>query len=91
APPGECVPNVELFRRLAKTMGFTDEHWDLDDWEMLRRCYDWDAPVMKGITLETLKEKGWMRLDVGLPDERTPHATGDFKTPSGKCEFASSL
>src|ERR1700704_6971987 len=22
--PGECIPNVELFRRLAKTMGFID-------------------------------------------------------------------
>ncbi|WP_018228038.1 molybdopterin-containing oxidoreductase family protein [Methyloversatilis universalis] len=91
APPGECVPNVELFRRLAKTMGFTDAHWDLDDWDMLARSYDWDAPVMKGITLDLLKEKGWMRLNVGAPDERAPHATGDFKTPSGKCEFAASL
>ncbi|WP_292443209.1 molybdopterin dinucleotide binding domain-containing protein [Methylibium sp.] len=32
-----------------------------------------------------------MRLNVGLPHERAPHAQGNFKTPSGKCEFASSL
>jgi anaerobic selenocysteine-containing dehydrogenase len=91
APPGECVPNVELFRRLAGAMGFDDEHWRLDDWEMLRRSYDWDSPVLEGITLEGLREVGYMRLKVGLPGERKPHAEGNFKTPSGKCEFASSL
>jgi len=91
APPGECVPNVELFRRLAGAMGFDDEHWKLDDWEMLRRSYDWDSPVAKGITLEKLREVGYMRLNVGMPGERKPHAEGNFKTPSGKCEFASSL
>jgi len=91
APPGECVPNVELFRRLAAAMGFDDEHWRLDDWEMLRRSYDWDSPVLEGITLEGLREVGYMRLKVGLPGERKPHAEGNFKTPSGKCEFASSL
>jgi anaerobic selenocysteine-containing dehydrogenase len=89
-PPGECVPNVELFRRLAKTMGFDDEYWSLSLDEMLRRSYDWDSPAMQGITLEQLKEKGWMRLNVGTPDKRAPHAEGNFKTPSGKCEFAAS-
>ncbi len=88
--PGECVPNVELFRRLAETMGFNDEHFYLSEDEMLMGSYDWSAPAMEGITLEKLKERGWMRLNVGMPDERAPHAEGNFKTPSGKCEFASS-
>jgi anaerobic selenocysteine-containing dehydrogenase len=86
-PPGECVPNIDMFRRLAHTMGFDDEYWDLSDDEWLRRAYDWDSPAMKGITLEKLKEVGWMRLNVGDPDKRAPHAEGNFKTPSGKCEF----
>ena len=90
-PPGECIPNVELFRRLAKTMGFEDEHFYLSDDEMLLRSYDWNAPQLKGITLDLLKERGYMRLNVGLPHERAPHAQGDFKTSSGKCEFASSM
>ncbi|MBV8743409.1 MAG: molybdopterin oxidoreductase family protein, partial [Xanthobacteraceae bacterium] len=34
---------------------------------------------------------GYMRLNVGLPDKRAPHAEGGFKTPSGKCEFKSSM
>lgn len=89
-PPGECVPNVELFRRLARTMGFEDEHWSLSDEEMILRSYDWSSPVMHGITLDRLKERGYMRLNVGLPHERKPHAEGGFKTPSGKCEFAAS-
>jgi anaerobic selenocysteine-containing dehydrogenase len=89
--PGECIPNVELFRRLAKTMGFTDDYWDMTDDEMLLEFYDWEAPQLQGITLDLLKEKGWMRLNVGAPGERAPHAQGGFKTPSGKCEFKSSL
>jgi anaerobic selenocysteine-containing dehydrogenase/DNA-binding transcriptional MocR family regulator len=88
--PGECVPNIELFRRLAHTMGFDDEYWSLSLDEMLLRSYDWSSPQMEGITLEALKEKGYMRLNVGMPDTRAPHAEGNFKTPSGKCEFAAS-
>ena len=52
--------------------------------------YDWSAPALQGITLEKLKEKGWMRLNVGTPDKRAPHAQGNFKTPSGKCELKAS-
>jgi anaerobic selenocysteine-containing dehydrogenase len=89
--PGECVPNVELFRRLAKTMGFDDDYWDRTDEEMLLDFYDWSAPQLKGITLDLLKERGYMRLNVGMPNERAQHADGNFPTPSGKCEFKSSL
>jgi anaerobic selenocysteine-containing dehydrogenase len=39
---------------------------------------------------EKLKEVGWMRLNVGAPGDRAPHAEGNFKTPSGKCEFKAS-
>jgi anaerobic selenocysteine-containing dehydrogenase len=90
AAPGECVPNVEMFRRLARTFGFDDAYWSMSDDELLTEFYDWGAPALQGITLEKLKEKGWMRLNVGTPDERAPHAQGNFKTPSGKCEFKAS-
>lgn len=89
--PGECVPNVELFRRLAKVMGFDDDYWKRTDEEMILDFYDWSAPQMKGITLDLLKEKGYARLNVGLPNERAPHAEGNWPTPSGKVEFKSSL
>ncbi len=90
-PPGECVPNVELFRRLAKTMGFDDDYWDRTDEQMLIDFHDWDAPAMRGITWDKLKKHGYMRINVGTPDARAPHAEGNFPTPSGKCEFKSSL
>ncbi|CAA0138306.1 Dimethyl sulfoxide reductase DmsA [Mycolicibacterium vanbaalenii] len=92
--PGECVPNVELFRRLARTMEFDQEsmaYWDRTDREMLIDFHDWAAPALAGITFEKLEEVGWMRLNVGTPDTRAPHAEGNFPTPSGKCEFKSSL
>jgi anaerobic selenocysteine-containing dehydrogenase len=88
--PGECVPNVELFRRLARTMGFDDPYWGMTDDEMLEEFYDWNSPQLKAITLPLLKEQGFMRLNVGDPDKRAPHANGNFKTPSGKCEFKAS-
>jgi anaerobic selenocysteine-containing dehydrogenase len=90
AAPGECIPNVELFRRLAKTMGFDDAYWDMTDDEMLLDFYDWGSPQLQGITLDLLKQKGYMRLNVGDADKRAPHAEGNFKTPSGKCEFKAS-
>ena len=89
--PGECMPNIDMFRRLAKTMGFDDAYWDLTDDEWLTLAYDWNAPALQGITLDVLKRDGWKRLNVGLPAERAPHAEGNFKTPSGKCEFKASL
>ena len=89
--PGECLPNIDMFRRLARTMGFDDDYWSLTDDEWLTLAYDWSAPALEGITLDTLKRDGWKRLNVGLPAERAPHAEGNFKTPSGKCEFRSSM
>ena len=89
-PPGECLSNIDMFRRLAKEMGYDDDYWDMTDEEVLMKSYDWNSPVAKGITLEKLKEVGWMRLNVGAPDERAPHAEGNFKTPSGKTEFKAS-
>jgi anaerobic selenocysteine-containing dehydrogenase len=89
--PGECVANIDLFRRLAKTMGFNDDYWDLTDDEWLTLAYDWKSPALEGITLDILKKDGWKRLNVGMPDVRAPHTEGNFKTPSGKCEFKSSM
>ena len=90
-PQGEAVPNTELFRRLANSMGFFDPEWDRTDEEMIVNFINWDASEISGITLDDLKQNGWARLKVGAPKNRTPHAEGKFKTPSGKCEFKSSI
>jgi anaerobic selenocysteine-containing dehydrogenase len=88
--PGEAVPNTQLFRLLAKTMGFHDPEWDRTDEEMIRDFINWDSPYMKGITLEGLKRDGYRKLNIGDKDTRAPHAEGKFPTPSGRCEFFSS-
>jgi len=90
-PLGEAVPNTELFRRLARTMGFDDRQWQRSDEEMALDALDWASPALQGITMDLLKEKGWARLSVGTPDTYAPHAAGNFLTPSGKCEFKASM
>ncbi len=90
-PEGEAVSNTELFRRLAKTMGFDDPFWQRSDEEMVQQCLDWDNPVLEGITLELLQEQGYAKLNMGGADNYAPHAEGNFPTPSGKCELKSSL
>jgi anaerobic selenocysteine-containing dehydrogenase len=90
-PPGETVSNTELFRRLSKVMGLTRPQLYFSDEDLVSSYVDWNADSMKGISLDYLKEHGFARLNVGgLPHERTPHAAGDFGTPSGKCEFVAS-
>ena len=88
--PGEAVANSQLFRLLAEIMGFDEPEWSRTDEEMIRDFIDWNSPLMEGITLEGLKENGYMKAAVGDKDVRAPHAEGNFPTPSGKCEFKSS-
>ena len=91
APLGESVSNTELFRRLARTVGFDDRQWQRSDEEMAADALDWANPALQGITMDLLKEKGWARLNVGTPETYAPHANGNFLTPSGKCEFKASM
>jgi anaerobic selenocysteine-containing dehydrogenase len=87
---GEAVPNTELFRRLAARMGFDDPVFRRTDDEMIAEAFDWSHPHMAGITVESLKEKGWQRLNVAPADAYAPHVEGNFPTASGKVEFVAS-
>ncbi len=87
ASPGEAIPNNEIFRRLAKRLGFEEENFKWSDTECLEHYVDWNSPACGGIDLNYLKEHGYYRLDVGTKDNRAPHKQGNFPTPSGKCEF----
>lgn len=91
APIGSAVPNTELFRRLAARMGFTEPVFRRTDQEMIAEAFDWSAPAMRGITVDTLRERGWQRLNVPPPHQYAPYADGGFPTPSGKVEFKSSV
>jgi anaerobic selenocysteine-containing dehydrogenase len=90
-PVGEAISNTELFRRLAARMGFTEECFTRTDEQMMAEAFDWSAPPMEGITLDSLRQTGWARLNLPSPDEYAPHAEGNFPTPSGKVEFRSSI
>jgi anaerobic selenocysteine-containing dehydrogenase len=90
-PLGEAIPNTELFRRLGRRMGFTEAYFTRTDEDMLAAAFDWSAPAMQGITLDSLRETGWARLTLPDRDSYTPHAEGNFPTPSGKTEFVASI
>lgn len=85
--PGEAIPNNEIFRRLAKRMGYEEENFKWSDTECLENYVDWNSPACDGIDLAYMKEHGFARLNVGTKDNRAPHKQGNFPTPSGKCEF----
>lgn len=87
ASPGEAIPNNEIFRRLAKRLGFEEENFKWTDTQCLEHYVDWSSPACGGIDLNYLKEHGYYRLNVGTKDNRAPHKQGNFPTPSGKCEF----
>ncbi len=86
APLGEAVSNTELFRRLAKRMGFDDPCLSRSDIRIAHDSLDWSHASLAGITLERLQSEGYARLNVGDPSTRTPHADGTFPTPTGKVE-----
>lgn len=87
APIGEALPNTEIFRRLARAMGLTQEWFQDDDLTLVRQALDSNHPRMCGVTFDALLEKGWVRLNVPRP--YAPFANGEFPTPSGKCELYS--
>ena len=88
AAPGECKSNVEIFRSLAKRMGFADACFDDSEDDMIRTLLDSEHPFLRGITLEDLEQRHSIRLRVAENgDPFLPFANGGFGTPSGKCEF----
>lgn len=86
-PPGEALPNNEIFRRLAKRLGFEEDNFKWSDGECLENYVDWNSPACKGIDLSYMREHGFARLNVGTKDDRAPHREGNFPTPTGKCMF----
>jgi anaerobic selenocysteine-containing dehydrogenase len=83
-PPGECLPNSEIFRRLARALDVREPCVYDSDEEMARQVLASGDPALEGITLERLRRDGWARLDV----PGAPFAHG-FPTRSGKLEFFS--
>ncbi|HWV11397.1 MAG TPA: molybdopterin-dependent oxidoreductase, partial [Pseudomonas sp.] len=69
-PPGEALPNNEIFRRLAKRLGFEEDNFKWSDSECLENYVAWDSPACEGIDLDYLREHGFAHLKVGTKDDR---------------------
>jgi anaerobic selenocysteine-containing dehydrogenase len=85
-PPGECLSTTEMFRRLAQRMGLNEPCLYDSDEDIACQLLDSGHPSLRGITLERLRERGWMRLN--YPEPFAPFAEV-FPSASGKLEFYS--
>jgi anaerobic selenocysteine-containing dehydrogenase len=86
---GESLDNQEMFRRLAKTMGYDEPCFSQSDEDMIRDLMDPEVnPLFEGITYERLKRDGWARANVESP-RRWGLNSGRWPTPSGKIEIYS--
>jgi anaerobic selenocysteine-containing dehydrogenase len=87
--PGEAKSNVEIFRLLAARMGFSDACFRDTEDDMIRTLLDSPHPFVRGITLEELERRRFVRLRI--PQPFLPFADGGFggvpSGPGGKCHF----
>jgi len=79
APVGEVRPNTQVFRDLARHMGYTDACFAEDDMTLCRQAYG------QRVDFEELLARGFSTLKM----DDAPFAKGAFPTASGKCEFFS--
>ncbi|MDQ2712775.1 MAG: molybdopterin-dependent oxidoreductase [Acidobacteriota bacterium] len=86
--PGECRSNVEVFRELARRMGFTEACFDESEDDMIRGLLVSGHPFFEGISLERLERERSIRLNISPAGEPfLPFAEGNFGTASGRCDF----
>jgi len=86
---GESLDNNELFRRLARHMGYDDPCFSDTDEQMIREIIDPEFnPLFEGISFEHLLEHGWARAAVDSP-RRPGLNSGRWPTPSGRIEIYS--
>ncbi len=90
-PLGESVCNAELFRMMAKKMGYVEEGdnaFTQTDEEMIREIIDdKDNPLMEGVTYEDLEKNGWVKGKVNA--ERRNYLKNGWPTDSKKIEIYS--
>lgn len=94
APLHEARSNTDVFRLLARKMGFEPELFETSDEDLARESLTPDGhakypppEAFVGISVDRLKREGPIRLN--LPKNYMPFAEGNFGTPSGKCELYS--
>ena len=94
-PVGECLPNNEIFRRLAGALALDGPGLADSDEQVARDLLASGHPWLDGITYERLERQGWARLavpegwsaltsrEVPLASSPLPDAPGDVTGPAG--------
>ena len=85
APLGEARSNSDVFRDLARRMGFTEPALQASDEQIARDAMDWASPLAGPDAYDRMMAQGWIKMR----HADAPFAEGGFPTPSGKCEFYS--
>ena len=91
APPGEALPNTEIFRRLAARFGFTDPCFTASDEELMDDAVDPDdarlgglrpsqLPLGRAVQMRAPGEKDFVLFETVMPG-----------TPTGKVELVSDV
>ena len=81
-PPGECLPNSEIFRRLARALGLDHPRLRESDEETVRDVLDCDAARAAGITFERLRDEGCAARHRLRASRASPTAAS--RRPSGR-------
>ncbi len=88
APLGECRSNTDVFRGLARRLGFEPELFEVTDEDLAREAlWEFSSSVpaaLNGITVESLTNDGPQRVRAS---DEPPFAIGNFPSPSGRCEL----
>lgn len=83
SPPGEALPNQEIFRRLSRAMGYTEPQLQETDESLIARLLSQTS--FEG-SFDNLKAVGTARL---FAEPQIQFRDLKFSTPSGKIEVAS--
>ena len=79
SPLANCMTNTDIFRKLAQRMGFEETCFSDDDLALCKIAFG------NAVNFSELESSGFVKL----PLEEAPFASGNFPTPSGKCELFS--
>jgi len=86
-PPGECRPNIEVFRGLAHKMGFDDDCFRDSADNMIDQALQSPNPWLKGITRERLEQEGHIRLNFEERNSTPPDPSASLREGSGRHPF----
>ena len=73
-PPGECLPNSEIFRRLARRWGSTTRACSESDEEMAATCSTAQPRAKPASRSSALRDDGYVRLGLARERRASPRA-----------------